>query len=212
MLWKQAALTLVAGTVLVFCVTCLTGCPSQQAAVEVAEEVQPTPEVVTEEPATEEEETEVGWQLTSTAFEHGEGMLKKYTADGADISPPLAWTEPPEGTVDLALICDDPDASAGTWTHWVVYGLTPEVSFLPTAVPTTETAGKAAFKQGLNSWGKVGYGGPSPPPGKPHRYQFTLYGLSEKLDLEPGAEKQTVLDAMEGKVLGKTMLEGTYGR
>ena len=211
MLRKQAVLTLVAGTVLVFCVACLTGCPSQQAAVEVAEEVQPTPEVVTEEsPA--EEETEVGWQLTSAAFEHGEGMLKKYAADGADISPPLAWTEPPEGTVDLALICDDPDAPAGAWTHWVVYGLTPEVSFLPTAIPTTETAGKAAFKQGLNSWGKVGYGGPSPPPGKPHRYQFTLYALSEKLDLEPGAEKQTVLDAMEGKVLGKTMLEGTYGR
>ena len=212
MLWKQGALTVGAGLGLVLCVAYLAGCPSQEAAIEVEEGVQPAPEVVNEEPATEEEVSEVAWQLTSTAFEHGERIPTKYTADGEDISPPLAWGEPAEGTAELALICDDPDAPVGTWNHWVLYGLSPEVSSLPEAIPTTETVEEPALKQGLNSWPKLGYGGPSPPPGKPHRYQFTLYALGETLDLEPRAEKQQLLDAMEGKVLGKTMLEGTYGR
>lgn len=214
MVWKQAALTVGAGLGLVLCVACLAGCPPQQALTEPGEgEVHPTEvDVANEEPATEEEVSEVAWQLTSTAFEHGERIPTKYTGDGEDISPPLAWGEPPEGTAELALICDDPDAPVGTWNHWVLYGLSPEVSSLPEAIPTTETVEEPALKQGLNSWPKVGYGGPSPPPGKPHRYQFTLYALSETLDLEPRAEKQQLLDAMEGKVLAKTMLEGTYGR
>jgi len=199
------------GIALVMCVACLTGCPPQRAMMEADEEIYPTEQEVSQEPATEEE-PEVEWQLTSTAFGNGERIPVKYTGDGEDISPPLQWGEPPEGTVELALICDDPDAPMGTWNHWIVYGLSPEVKSLKEGIPTPDSAAEPALKQGVTSFRRTGYGGPSPPPGKPHRYQFTLYALSEKLDLAPGASKQDVLTAMKGKVLAKTMLEGIYSR
>jgi Raf kinase inhibitor-like YbhB/YbcL family protein len=85
----------------------------------------------------------------------GERIPKKYTADGDDLSPPLAWTEPPEGTVELALICDDPDAPAGTWNHWIVYGLSPEVKGLKEGIPTTATVPEPALKQGVTSFRKT---------------------------------------------------------
>ncbi len=209
-----SALSSVAVVLMVFSVAFLLGCPRGQVATGADEgEIHPTEaETASDEAATAEEVSEVAWQLTSTAFKQGERIPKKYTADGDDLSPPLAWTEPPEGTVELALICDDPDAPAGTWNHWIVYGLSPEVKGLKEGIPTPATVAEPALKQGVTSFRKTGYGGPSPPPGKPHRYQFTLYALSEKLDLEPGAKKQQVLDAMQGKVIAKTMLEGIYGR
>jgi len=153
-----------------------------------------------------------GWKLTSSAFTDGGTIPKQYTADGPDISPPLAWTAPPHGTAELALICDDPDAPAGTWTHWVVYGMAPDLSALKENIPKTETVAEPKLVQGINSFGKAGWGGPSPPPGKPHHYQFTLYALSAKLNLKPGAKKAQLQQAMEGKILAQTRLTGVYGR
>lgn len=186
----------------------VVGCKRQQQA--APGPPQPTAErAVTPAP---EEGTEVEWELTSAAFTQGERIPVQHTRDGQDLSPPLEWTSPPEGTAELVLICDDPDAPGGTWNHWIVYDLSPEATSLPEGVATDAAVAEPALKQGVTSFGSTGYGGPSPPPGPTHRYQFTLYAVSAETDLEAGASKEQVLAAIEGKVLAETMLEGTYSR
>ena len=101
-------------------------------------------------------------KLTSTAFTDGQPIPVKHTCLGADVSPALKWTDVPAGAKSLALICDDPDAPAGTWVHWVLWGLPPSATELPEKVPTSETLPNGA-KQGLNDFRRIGYGGPSPP-------------------------------------------------
>jgi Raf kinase inhibitor-like YbhB/YbcL family protein len=150
-------------------------------------------------------------ELTSTAFQSGATIPKQYTGDGADQSPPLRWPEPPQGTQSLALICDDPDAPRGTWVHWVLFNLPAQTRELEEGVPTTETVGTGA-KQGKNDFGNIGYGGPVPPKGKPHRYFFKLYALDVTLDLPPGATKAQLVDAMKGHILAEGQLMGNYGR
>ena len=151
-------------------------------------------------------------ELTSTAFQPGTTIPKQYTGDGADQSPPLKWSEPPNGTQSLALICDDPDAPRGTWVHWVVFNLSVQIRELEEGLPTTAVLGNGA-KQGKNDFGKIGYGGPAPPKGKPHRYFFKVYALDTALDLPPGATKaQQLMDAMKGHILAEGQLVGTYGR
>ena len=159
-----------------------------------------------------EEATVVDWKLTSPDFAEGEPIPARHTADGADESPQLDWTAPPEGTVELALICDDPDAPAGTWNHWLVYGLAPDVRGLPGGLAKDAEIADPRLMQGKTSFGKTGYGGPAPPKGKPHRYQFTLYALSAPLKLKPGAGKAEVLAAITSGTLAQTTLEGTYSR
>lgn len=154
----------------------------------------------------------VAWELVSSAFKQGERIPAKYAGDGDNVSPPLAWTSPPPGTRELALICTDPDAPGGSFTHWVLYGLSPGVTSLPEGLPREASVVLPACRQGDNDAGRTGYFGPAPPPGRPHRYQFTLYALNAPTDLPPGADKRRVLRALEGKVLAKTMLEGLYGR
>ncbi len=150
-------------------------------------------------------------QITSTAFVEGKPIPAKYTGDGQDSSPPLKWVSPPQGTASLALVCDDPDAPAGTWVHWVLYNLPPTTTELPEGVPTTETLANGA-KQGVNDFRKLGYGGPSPPPGKPHRYFFHLYALDTAVKLPTRATKQDFLRAAKGHVLAEGQLMGTYQR
>ena len=150
-------------------------------------------------------------RLTSPAFQAGQPIPSRYTADGADVSPPLSWSGVPEGTRSLALVCDDPDAPRGTWVHWVLYGLPPTVTELPEGVPADPTTPQGA-KQGTNDFGRLGYGGPAPPPGKPHRYFFKIYALDIVPDLAPGASKQELLSAMEGHILAQGELMGTYKR
>ncbi|HCA48566.1 MAG TPA: YbhB/YbcL family Raf kinase inhibitor-like protein [Armatimonadetes bacterium] len=153
------------------------------------------------------------WTLTSPAFESGDTIPAKYTEDGEDVSPPLTFADLPPDTAELALICHDPDAPReGGWTHWVVYGMDPSLQGLPEAIPSDERVEEPALIQGENSWGETGYGGPAPPPGKPHRYQFTLYALSERLNLDPGVTKDELEAAVEGRIIGQAMLEGLYGR
>jgi Raf kinase inhibitor-like YbhB/YbcL family protein len=150
-------------------------------------------------------------QLTSTAFGEGENIPKRYTADGENVSPPLRWSDPPEGTKAFALICDDPDAPRGTWVHWVLFNLPADQREVEEGVPAQEVLANGA-KQGKNDFGKVGYGGPAPPPGKPHRYFFKLYALDTPLDLAPGATKGQLVAAMKGHVLAEGQLMGRYGR
>jgi Raf kinase inhibitor-like YbhB/YbcL family protein len=150
-------------------------------------------------------------ELTSTAFQPGATIPKPYTGDGADRSPPLHWSDPPQGTKSLALICDDPDAPRGTWVHWVLFNLPSQTHELAEGVPTTEALGNGA-KQGKNDFGKIGYGGPAPPKGKPHRYYFKLYALDMAPDLSPGASKAQLVDAMKGHILAEGELVGNYGR
>lgn len=155
--------------------------------------------------------TEMAMVITSAAFTDGAAIPKKYTCDGQDASPPLAWTGVPAAAKSLALICDDPDAPMGTWVHWVLWGMPPSTPALPEGMPRdAELPG--GIKQGLNSWPKTGYGGPCPPPGKPHRYFFKLYALDAELNLSERANKSALEEAMKGHVLAQAQLMGRYGR
>ena len=149
-------------------------------------------------------------EVTSTAFENGGMIPRKYTWDGANVSPPIAFSGIPEGTKSIALISDDPDAPVGTWVHWVLYDLAPDVSRLPEAVPADKTVLGGA-KQGTNDFRKIGYGGPCPPGGT-HRYFFKVYALDTVLNLEPGARKSDLLKAMEGHIIAQGELIGKYSR
>ena len=150
-------------------------------------------------------------ELTSPAFTDGQHIPVKYTCDGADVSPPLRWMNGAAGTESFALICDDPDAPKGTWVHWVLYNIPAGTTDLPEHVPVTETLAGGA-QQGRNDFKRIGYGGPCPPLGKPHRYFFTLYALDAKLRLAPGATKAAVLRAIEGHLLAEAPLMGVYQR
>jgi Raf kinase inhibitor-like YbhB/YbcL family protein len=149
--------------------------------------------------------------VTSTAFTEGQAVPARYTADGDDVSPPLAWDHVPEGTRSLALVCEDPDAPRGTWTHWVLFNLSPDTKKLDENIAKKATLSNGGV-QGANDFGKSGYGGPSPPPGKPHRYFFKLYALDTALKLQAGASRQQLLAALQGHVLDEAQLMGTYGR
>ena len=149
--------------------------------------------------------------IESAAFNDGDIMDPKYTCKGDDMSPQLSWSDIPDGTQSLALVCDDPDAPFMTWVHWVVYDIPATVTGLPEAVAADETLANGA-KQGRNDFRKIGYGGPCPPPGGPHRYYFKLYALDAMLGLEPGVTKKELLKAMEGHVIGEAQLIGHFKR
>lgn len=153
----------------------------------------------------------MSFTLSSPAFREGETIPKKYTCVGEDVSPPLQWTGPPKGTRSLALIMDDPDAPMGTWVHWVLFNIPPQEPGLPEGVPPLDTFPKGA-RHGINDFKRVGYGGPCPPPGKPHRYFFKLYALDTLLDLPPRATKAQVVAASRGHVLAEARLMGRFGR
>jgi Raf kinase inhibitor-like YbhB/YbcL family protein len=149
--------------------------------------------------------------LTSSAFSEGEIIPRQHTGDGKDLSPPLRWTGAPKGTNSFAMICDDPDAPRGIWVHWVLFNLPADTGELPEGVPARESLPSGA-RQGKNDFGKIGYGGPAPPRGKPHRYFFKLHALNTMLDLPAGATKSQVVDAMKGRILAEAQLVGKYAR
>jgi hypothetical protein len=151
------------------------------------------------------------FRLTSPEFNDRGPMPRKYTCDGEDVSPPLQWSDAPKGTKSYALVCDDPDAPVMTWIHWVAYDIPGASAGLSEDMPRKNLLTDGT-KQGRNSWLKVGYGGPCPPRGKPHRYFFRLYALDSILDLAPGADRKTLMVATEGLVLAKAEIVGTYGR
>lgn len=149
--------------------------------------------------------------LTTPAFAEGQPMPDWCAFENQDRSPALQWSGVPAGTKSLALICDDPDAPMGTWVHWVIYDLPPGATGLAEGVPKSPELADGA-RQGVNDYKRTGYGGPCPPPGKPHRYFFKLYALDAKLNLPPGLTKADLLKAMAGHVLAEGQLMGTYQR
>ena len=159
----------------------------------------------------EPEQVTMSIELISPAFAEGSTIPTRYTCDGDDVSPALNWSGVPEGTKSIALIADDPDAPRGTWVHWVLYGVPPDVGELPEAMTSSPVTPTGA-RNGKNDFGKSGYGGPCPPRGAPHRYFFKLYALDGDVDLESGAKKEELLRAMEGPILAGGQLMGTYQR
>jgi len=153
----------------------------------------------------------MAFELTSNAFQKGEAIPRQFTGDGRNISPPLQWTDPPAGTRSLALVCEDPDAPRGTFTHWVIYNLPADLRQLNENLLSKASLSDGAI-QGINDFGKVGYGGPAPPAGKPHRYFFKLFALNRPLDLPAGVSRVQLLKAIQGHVLGEAELMGTYKR
>lgn len=150
-------------------------------------------------------------QISSSAFSSSGIISQKYTCDGPDVSPPLKWSDAPAETQSFALIMDDPDAPGGTWVHWVAYEIPGNIHELSEAIAKQEKM-PLGGAQGKNSFGTIGYGGPCPPPGTPHRYFFKLYALKEHLKLRPGAEKAELERAMQGKILTQGELMGRYAR
>jgi len=149
-------------------------------------------------------------QITSSAFSEGGMIPERYTCDGRDVSPDLNWDGIPEETRTLALICDDPDAPVGTWVHWVLFNIPAKQTGLPAEVVSkAELAGGA--KHGINDFQRPGYGGPCPPGGT-HRYFFKLYALDIELDLDSGATKARLEEAMQGHILAEGQLMGKYTR
>jgi len=151
--------------------------------------------------------------LVSPAFNDGERIPQRHTCDGEDVSPSLEWSGAPASTASYALIVYDPDAPRGTFVHWVIYDIPRDLAALPEGVPGDPVV-EGLGLQGLNGFGKYGYGGPCPPRGdRPHRYVFVLHALDvETLGLEPGARADEVLEHMKGHVIGYAVLTGTYSR
>jgi hypothetical protein len=148
--------------------------------------------------------------VTSSAFKESGMIPTKYTCDGKDVSPRLAWTGIPTNAQSIALICDDPDAPVGTWVHWVVYNIPIKVKEFPEGVTAAQGLPTGA-KQGINDFRKFDYGGPCPPSGI-HRYYFKIYALDTVLNIKDGASKGELLKAMEGHILAQGQLMGKYKR
>jgi Raf kinase inhibitor-like YbhB/YbcL family protein len=156
-------------------------------------------------------------KITSSAFEEGQRIPKKYTGEGEDVSPPLRWSGVPDEAKELLLICDDPDApTPEPWVHWVIYKIPANVTSLKEAIPRkTRLIDPSGTLQGKNSWPdnqNIGYRGPMPPPGHVHHYHFTLYALEAKLAVEAGMDKNSLLRDIEDHILAKGELVGTYSR
>ncbi|GAA1799160.1 YbhB/YbcL family Raf kinase inhibitor-like protein [Planosporangium flavigriseum] len=144
--------------------------------------------------------------VSSSAFGDGDEIPQRFTCDGADVSPPLEFSGIPVNSAELALVVEDPDAPGGTFTHWSMWGIDPSRSSLG------EGEVPLGAVQGNNDFGRQGYGGPCPPPGRPHRYVFTVSALSEPHGLAPGASAAGFRRAMAGKALDSGSLTGLYGR
>lgn len=152
------------------------------------------------------------FSIVTKAFKPGDMIPAKFTCDGSDVSPDLRWNDPPKDTKSFALICDDPDAPIGTFTHWVLYGLVHDASELPEGLSKDPEVGYPQCKQGKNDFGRIGYGGPCPPRGSKHRYYFKLYALDAVLSLPSGATRSQLEHAMKGHALAQAEVMGLYQR
>ena len=155
-------------------------------------------------------ENKMKLEITSSAFSEGGMIPGRYSCDGPDISPDLSWQGVPEGSRSLALICDDPDAPAGTWVHWVLFNIPVDEKGLTAQIAPDAKLSNGAL-HGTNDFRRLGYGGPCPPRGT-HRYYFKLYALDTVLPLKAGATKAQVEAAMAGHILAQGQLMGKYKR
>ena len=149
--------------------------------------------------------------LMSDAFEHNGTIPTRYTCEGDNISPPLSWVGVPEDAESLVLICDDPDGPSGTWSHWVLYNVSPQIERLQEGIPDDERLSPTGM-QGRNDFGDSGYGGPCPPQGSSHRYYFRLFALDKSLDFMPGATRDQVMGEIQDHILAQTEFIGHYSR
>lgn len=150
-------------------------------------------------------------KLASSAFAAGAIIPDQYTCKGSDNSPALSWSDAPAHTASFALIMDDPDAPSGTWVHWVLWNIPPKMHSLPEGVSKSEQLDDGS-RQGRNSFAKIGYNGPCPPPGQTHRYFFRIYALDQSLNLKPGASRSEADAAMKGHILAQAEYMGTFHR
>lgn len=144
-------------------------------------------------------------KIFSPAFEDNGSLPSTYTCDGSNVNPPLSFTDVPTNAQSLALIVEDPDATSGDFTHWVVWNLDPNTRQISENAVTPEST------EGINDFGKTGYGGACPPSGE-HRYIFKLYALDAQLDLPTNSKKEDLLEAMETHILEQTQLVAKYAR
>ncbi len=150
-------------------------------------------------------------KVTSKVISPGVEFPKRNTCQGEDISPELAWTDAPPAARSFALMLDDPDAPGGTFTHWLLWDIPASTHELPQNLPRTPQLPDGA-RQGRNGFGKTGYNGPCPPPGRPHRYYFRLFALDATLGVKAGAGRGELEHAMEGHVLGSGELMARFAR
>ena len=151
--------------------------------------------------------------VQSSSLRAGAAIPKRYTCDGEDLSPEISWSGAPEAAKEFAVICDDPDAPGGTFTHWVLWGIPRSAASLPEGVAAgDEIASLGSARQGTNGFRVRGYRGPCPPPGKPHHYHFRVYALSDRIDLPAGSTVERLRSAMSGHVVAEGEIVGTYGR
>jgi Raf kinase inhibitor-like YbhB/YbcL family protein len=151
-------------------------------------------------------------KLTGDAFENGATIPTRFTCEGEDLSPPLTWSGVPQAAETLVLICDDPDAPNGVWSHWVVYNLPPVPEKLEEGVSLDERLSEG-LREGQNDFGRQGYGGPCPPQGdSAHRYYFRLFALDHALDFKGRVTREQILDAIEGQTLDQAVLMGRFQR
>ncbi len=147
--------------------------------------------------------------LVKSNSSNGAFISQNYIKNGLNHSPPLQWINIPVQTQSLAIICADPDAPCGLWIHWLAWNIPPSLKSIEEACPKNSTLPNGMI-QGRNSFGQIGYDGPSPPPGKLHHYYFTVYALNTKLNLRPGANYQEVKQAMAKHILCQGYFMGTY--
>ena len=147
--------------------------------------------------------------VLSAAFAMGAAIPDRYAC--GPCSPTLSWSEVPADTQSIAVLCDDPDAPAGDWVHWVLFNLAPDVRELPENVARNAALPGGAV-QGMNDYGRNGYDGPCPPPGQTHRYHYKVFALDARLALDARARKADLMKAMRGHVLAQGELVGTYAR
>lgn len=153
------------------------------------------------------------FQILSTAFRSGERIPDVYTCKGADRSPPLTWSQPPQGTRTFALIMDDPDAPGGTFTHWIAWNIPSSLRALPEGVHLKTL--DPDIREGKNDFGAIGYRGPCPPRGHGvHHYRFRLFALKEPIppSLPEGATVQELNRLLSGRILREAILVGTFSR
>jgi Raf kinase inhibitor-like YbhB/YbcL family protein len=151
------------------------------------------------------------FQIVSKSFPKEGNIPAKYTCSGSNVSPDVAWTGAPAATKAFALVLDDPDAPGGTFLHWLIFNIPGTVARLRPAIPKDPEM-KDGTRQGKNDFDKLGYDGPCPPPGAPHRYVFHLYALSAPLNMKAGDTRRQLGMAMAGKVLAEAQLTGKFKR
>ena len=153
----------------------------------------------------------MGINLMSDVFEEGDIIPTRHTCDDVNISPPLRWDTLPERTMSFAILCEDPDAPLGTWTHWIIFNISPDVMELSAELEKKEHL-ERGMTQGINDFGYAGYGGPCPPEGEEHRYFFRIYALDTTLNPGPAVKREEFLRALNENVLDEGQLMGKYGR